>query len=188
VEAAKPSEPKPVAPVKPPAAQRPKPAEPVSRWTTVDDADDPTEEPIAARIAAGAAALQSSDDEDLFKGAPPPVERPPLPPEDDEEGDGPGQGEAEATSAGGATPPVERDLDPEAVAKAARAAKDDEERRQRLRQVRLLGDCPSDCLCSRTGQAYLLASTATRCESKVSDGAMMLATSTLCVMSSPARW
>ena len=140
-EAETPSEPKSAVAAKPPAAQRPKPAEPVSRWTTVDDADDGNEEPIAARIAAGAAALQSSDDdEDLFKGAPPPTERPPLPPEVDAEGDMPGEADAEARSAGGATPPTERDVDPEAVTKAARAAKDDEERRQRLRQVRLRGE------------------------------------------------
>ena len=134
-DAAQPLEAKPAAAAKPPAAQRPKPAEPVSRWTTVDDADDGSEEPIAARIAAAAVAEQSSDDEDLFKGASAPVDRPPLPPEADEDGEQPGEADADARSAGGATPPVERDADPDAVVKAARAAKDDEERRQRLRQV-----------------------------------------------------
>ena len=143
-EAMPPAESKPAAAAKPAAAQRHKAAEPVSRWTTVDDADEGDDEPIMARIVAGASrgagAEQSSDDEDIFKGAAAPVvgdgSAPPLP-RDDEAGEDANGMEADRRSAGGATPPAaEREVDPAAVAKAARAAKDDEERRQRLRQVR----------------------------------------------------
>ena len=148
-EAAPVSESKPAAAAKLPAAPRPRPAEPVSRWTTVDDADEGDDEPIMARIVAGAAsrgggggAEQSSDDdEDIFKGAAPPVGDgfvPPLPEADDDAGEEVAGVDADRRSAGGATPPApEREVDPAAVVKAARTAKDDEERRQRLRQVRI---------------------------------------------------
>jgi len=144
-EAAPVPESKPAAAAKLPAAtQRPRPAEPVSRWTTVDDADEADDEPIMARIVAGAtrgggAEQSSDDDEDIFKGAAAPVAEgsaPPLP-EADDAGEEVAGVDADRRSAGGATPPApERDVNPAAVAKAARAAKDDEERRQRLRQVR----------------------------------------------------
>lgn len=122
--------------LEPAPAPKPKPVEPVSRWTEVDDADDDANEPIAARIAAAAAAAaaaaspaRSDRSEDIFPGSGRELEDsgsppPPLP----------GAEWASAEREGG-PPPLPAEIDPASVAKAARTAKEDEERRLRLRQV-----------------------------------------------------